>query len=60
MSGLTPYFRFPRQSGFTAGTGTRTVDANGDFAWQRKTGKRIVVEFRGDGVTSNRIVIQAK
>lgn len=57
---VTPYFRFPGQSGFTAGTGTRTVDANGDFAWQRKTGKRIVVEFRGDGITSNRIVIQAK
>ena len=57
---VTPYFRFPGQSGFTAGTGTRTVDANGDFAWQRKTGKRIVVEFRGDGITSNRVVIQAK
>ena len=57
---VTPYFRFPGQSGFTAGTGTRTVDANGDFAWQRKTGKRIVVEFRASDVTSNRIVIQAK
>ena len=57
---VTPYFRFPGQSGFTAGTGTRTVDSNGDFAWQRKTGKRIVVEFRASDVTSNRIVIQAK
>ena len=57
---VTPYFRFPGQSGFTAGTGTRTVDSNGDFSWTRKTGKRIVVEFRGDGVTSNRIVIAAK
>ena len=57
---VTPYFRFPGQSGFTAGTGTRTVDANGDFAWQRKTGKRIVVEFRHDSVTSNRVVISAK
>ena len=57
---VTPYFRFPGQSGFTAGTGTRTVDANGDFAWQRKTGKRIVVEFRTGDLTSNRIVIQAR
>ena len=57
---VTPYFRFPGQSGFTAGTGTRTVDANGDFAWQRKTGKRIVVEFRTTDVTSNRVVIAAR
>lgn len=57
---VTPYFRFPGQSGFTAGTGTRTVDANGDFAWQRKTGKRIVVEFREGSIRSNQVVIQAK
>lgn len=57
---VTPYFRFPGQSGFTAGTGTRTVDANGDFAWQRKTGKRIVVEFRAGEVRSNQVVILAR
>jgi len=58
---VTPYFRFPGQSGFTAGTGTRTVDADGLVTWSRKTGKRIVVQFRaGSDVTSNRIIIQAK
>ena len=57
---VTPYFRFPGQTGFTAGTGTRTVDANGDFAWQRKTGKRIVVEFRAGDLKSNQVVILAR
>ena len=58
---VTPYFRFPGETGFTAGTGTRTVDAQGNFNWQRKTGKKIAVQFRaGDGVVSNTIIIEAK
>ena len=58
---VTPYFRFPGETGFTAGTGTRTVDAQGNFAWQRKTGKKIAIQFRaGDGVVSNTIIIEAK
>ena len=57
---VTPYFRFPGETGFTAGTGTRTVDAEGNFNWQRKTGKKIAVQFRGDGVVSNTVIIDAK
>ena len=58
---VTPYFRFPGETGFTAGTGARTVDAQGNFSWQRKTGKKIAVQFRaGDGVVSNTIIIEAK
>ena len=58
---VTPYFRFPGETGFTAGTGARTVDAQGNFSWQRKTGKKIAVQFRaGDGAVSNTIIIEAK
>ena len=57
---VTPHFRFPGQTGFTAGTGTRTVDAEGNFNWQRKTGKQIAVQFRGEGVSSNTVIIAAK
>ena len=57
---VVPYFRFPGQSGFTAGLGTRTVDANGDFAWQRKAGKQIVIEFRSGEVRSNEVTIRAR
>ena len=57
---VTPYFRFPGQTGFTSGTGTRTVDANGDFAWGRKAGKQITIEFRSGEVRSNQVNIAAR
>jgi hypothetical protein len=57
---VTPFFRFPGQTGFTAGVGLRTVDADGNFNWQRKTGKRIAVQFRYDGTRSNTIIIAAR
>ena len=57
---VTPYFRFPGETGFTAGTGVRTVEAEGNFNWQRNTGKKIAVQFRGDGVVSNTVIIDAK
>jgi len=57
---VTPHFRFPGQTGFTAGTGTRTVDAQGNFNWQRKTGKQIAVQFRDGEVRSNTVIISAR
>jgi hypothetical protein len=59
---LVPYFRFPGQTGFTAGTARRTVGADGIFEWERKTGKRISVQFRTeDGkVRSNTVIIPAR
>ena len=57
---VIPYYRFPGQTGFTAGTGERTVDANGQFSWQRKTGKRIVVQFRFGDLRSNNAIIEAR
>jgi hypothetical protein len=58
---VIPYLRFPGETGFTAGIPT-TTDADGDFRWSRKTGKRVAVRFRtADGsVTSNQIVIEAR
>ncbi len=57
---LTPFYRFPGQVGFTAGVGLRTVDSLGNFQWQRKTGKRIAVQFRIGDLRSNSIIIAAR
>jgi hypothetical protein len=59
---VTPYFRFPGETGFTQGTGERTIDADGGFTWSRKTGKRIAVQFRANalGLRSNTVVIAAR
>jgi len=57
---VTPYFRLPGQTGFTAGTGTRVVAADGTFSWTRKTGKRIAVQFRFGNLRSDRIIIEAR
>jgi hypothetical protein len=57
---VVPHYRFPGQVGFTAGVGLRTVDSLGNFAWQRKTGKRIAVQFRNGDTRSNSIIIAAR
>jgi hypothetical protein len=58
---VIPYFRFPGQVGFAAGI-SRTTGADGNFSWQRKTGKRVAVRFTtADGsVISNTVIIQAR
>jgi hypothetical protein len=59
---LVPYLRFPGQTGFTAAVARRTVAADGTFEYERKTGKRVAVQFRtedGD-VRSNTVIIQAR
>jgi hypothetical protein len=57
-----PWFRFPGQTSFTMGTAAVKADANGNLTWQRKTGKRISVQFRSDdqSIRSNTVVIQAR
>ena len=57
---VTPYVRFPGQTGYTAGIGVQTVAADGTFTWQRKTGKKISVYFVHGGVSSNTIAIAAR
>jgi hypothetical protein len=57
---VTPFIRFPGETGFTAGTGVRTVDELGDFSWQRQTGKRVSIQFRFEDVRSNSVIIEAR
>ena len=57
---VTPFFRFPGQTSYTAGSGVRTIDADGNFQWQRKTGKKIYVYFESGTVKSNRVIIDAR
>ena len=57
---VVPYVRFPGQSSATAGTGVRTVSADGTFTWQRKTGKKVYVYFEHAEARSNTIVIPAR
>lgn len=57
-SKVIPYVRFPGGE-YSQGAARPTVDANGDFSWQRKTGKKAYVYFTSEdgSVTSNRVII---
>ena len=55
---VVPYLRMAGQTDFTPGASTRTVDADGNFVWQRKAKKRFTVYFVSGDVTSNRLVIR--
>lgn len=57
---VTPWLRFPGQGSFTAGTGVRTVAADGTFEWSRATGKKVHVYFTHGSVKSNTVVIAAR
>ena len=56
---VVPYFRFPGETTFTAGSARPEMGADGSFSWSRKTGKEIVVyvtSVNGSDV-SNRVTI---
>ena len=59
---LRPWFRFPGQAGYAEGSARILVSDQGDFTWERRTGKKIYVTVRStDGaVTSNRIIVPAR
>jgi len=59
---VVPYTKFPGQSSYTAGTGIKAVDEDGEFYWKNKTAKKIYVKFKSEdgSVQSNRVIIQAK
>ena len=58
---VTPWIRFPGQTGYSAGVGVRTVAGDGTFTWQRRTNRKTYVYFRAsDEVRSNRVIIPAK
>jgi predicted outer membrane repeat protein len=55
---VVPYVRIAGQKAFAPRASTRTVDADGNFVWQRKANKRFTVYFVSGDVTSNRLVIR--
>ena len=57
---VTPFVRFPGQTGASEGTGAQTVAADGSFAWSRKTGKKAYVYFAHGSTRSNTVVIPAR
>ncbi len=58
---VVPYFRFPGQTGFTAGSARPEIRADGSFVWAPRTSERTTVYFMSeDGtVKSNTVIIQA-
>jgi len=62
---VTPYVRFPGQTEYSEGVGVRRVEivagVQGQFTWQRRTGKRVYVYFRAEtGERSQRIIVPAR
>jgi hypothetical protein len=57
---VTPWIRFPGQAAFSAGSGVRTVAADGTFEWSRRTGKKVYVYFTHGPVRSNTVTIAAR
>ena len=55
---VVPFLRMAGQTVFKSGASTRTVDADGNFVWQRKAKKRFTVYFVSGDVTSNRLIIR--
>lgn len=59
---VVPNVKFPGQTTYSSGFARPLIDSDGEFQWQRRTGKKIYVYFRSsDGlVKSNRIIVQAQ
>lgn len=57
---VTPWVKLSGDSSHQAGTGLRTVTADGTFAWSRKTGKSGEVNFESGDVRSNVVVFRAR
>lgn len=57
-STVIPYFRFPGETSYTQTSARPVVDADGEFTWQRKTGKKVYAYVVTEsGVASNRVII---
>lgn len=59
---VVPYIKFPGQTSYSELPARPTVDGDGTFRWERRTGKKVYVYFKNeDGtVKSDRIIIQAR
>ena len=57
---VIPYFRFPGETTYTEGS-ARPVITDGEFVWERKTGKKFYAYVTSDdgAVMSNRVIIPA-
>ena len=57
---VMPRYKFRGQPEYSDGVARRTVEADGTFTWQRRTGKKIYIIFKTvDGsVQSDRIIIR--
>ncbi|MFM9134962.1 MAG: hypothetical protein ACKOT0_05935, partial [bacterium] len=58
-SNMTPEYRFPGQTSYTAGTDV-TTNEDDEFNWYRKTGKKVYVRFKSGDVVASRVIIPAK
>lgn len=58
---LIPWFRFPGPDEYSPGFARIKIKADGDFRWQRRTGKKIYVSVRTPNgeIRSNRLIIDA-
>jgi hypothetical protein len=60
---MVPHIKFPGQTSYSEGSARPKVDADSEFFWQRKTGKKIYIYFTDELtglIKSDRIIIQAK
>lgn len=59
---LAPFIHLPGQIGMTIGTARREIDANEEFSWTRRAGKKIRVRFATpqDEYRSNVVIIRAR
>jgi hypothetical protein len=60
---VVPHIKFPGETSYSEGSARPKVDADAEFYWQRKTGKKIYIYFSLEAdpdVRSERIISQAK
>lgn len=59
---VVPRLRSPGQTGYSVGTARPTVQADGSFTWQRRTGKTVAVYFTSEdgSVRSNLVILPAR
>jgi len=54
---VVPRVKLAGETVYVRGKGVRRVNTEGEFTWQRVTGKKVYVYFTADGVRSNRIIL---
>lgn len=57
---VVPRVRLPGEPSYATGVARPTVNAEGDFTWTRRTGKKVYVYFTSGDARSNRVVIPAE